>query len=64
MSELYEVRNDIKDSITDSGRKFVDLSRELRINYDTLNSYLNGRRSMPEEVENKIWKIIGIWTSS
>ena len=61
---MYEVRDDIKDAIIDSGKKYVDLSRELKINYDTLNSYLNGRRTMPEDVEDKIWKILGLWTSS
>ena len=59
---MYEIREDIKGIIKTLGKKMSDLSRELKINYDTLNAYINGRREMPAGVAEKINTIITTWS--
>jgi len=58
---MIEVRDDIKARVKDSGRKLTDLSRILELNYDSLNAYVNGRRKMPEIVDEKINKQLTQW---
>jgi plasmid maintenance system antidote protein VapI len=58
---VYEVRDDVKGVLNTLGKKMTDLSRELQINYDTLNAYLNGRREMPSEISERIEKVITKW---
>jgi len=53
-----KIRTDIKKLLKKVGLTMADLSRQLDIPYQTMDSYLNGRRSIPEKVESKIMKIL------
>jgi len=57
----YEVREDVKGALYNLGKKISDLSRALKVNYDTLSAYLNGRREMPLEIQEKINEQISEW---
>ncbi len=59
----YEVRDDIKGVLRTLSKKTSDLSRELKINYDTLCAYINGRRAMPPEVEIRISEVLNKWSN-
>ena len=58
---MLEVRDDIKTVVKGLCRNLSDLSRELQMNYDSLNHYLNGRRPMPQDVSEKIMKVLSNW---
>ncbi len=56
-----KIRTDIKEIIKSHGKKAADLSRDMNINYDTLNSYLNGRKEIPAKVEEQIFLTLKVW---
>ena len=56
-----EIRKDIKQLLKGVGKSGADLSRELDMNYDLLNAYLNGRKKMPRELDTAIEAVIEKW---
>lgn len=54
-------RDDLKKSLKAAGKTSADMARSLNMNYDVLNSYLNGRRPIPYEVEFNITKQLIEW---
>lgn len=48
----------LKKEIKDSGRSFKWLSEKLDIPYQTFIAYMNGYRTMPNDLEKKIKKIL------
>jgi len=53
-----KIRNDIKKRLKKAQMTMADLSRHLNIPYQTMDSYLNGRRSIPEKIDIKIDKVL------
>ena len=51
---MFEIRDDIKKALKESGKTSADLARFLGKNYDVVNRWLNGRAKMPEDVDNQI----------
>lgn len=58
---MYKVHDEVKDSLRKSSHTMTELSIALEINYDQLNHYLNGRRQIPEDVQDKMNKILATW---
>lgn len=58
---IMKIRTDIKDALKESKKSSADLSREIGLNYEILNRYLNGRARMPENVENAISEKLKEW---
>jgi plasmid maintenance system antidote protein VapI len=58
---MYKIRTDIKTSLEELGKTGADLARALQIDYNILNSYLNGRRHIPYETEKRITMILEGW---
>lgn len=56
-----KIREDLKKRVRDSGHKLADLSRAMDMNYDLLNSYLNGRKPMSEAIEDRIEDVLIDW---
>lgn len=56
-----EVRDDLKRRLKDTGKKASDLARELGLNYNILNGYLNGRQKMKVQTNDKINAILSLW---
>ena len=57
----FVIRTDIKNSLKICGKSIADLSRELEIPYQTMDSYLNGRRNIPKGIEARIAKTLEVW---
>jgi len=48
----------LKERIEDSGLKMLWIANKLDIPQSTLSHYINGTRSMPDEINNKIVELI------
>lgn len=60
---VLQVREDVKKRLRMTGKKGSDLARELGLNYDVLNGYLNGRRAMPQGMDDRINGALSVWES-
>ena len=59
----FLIRTDIKDRLKLKNKTIADFSRQLEIPYQTMDSYLNGRRNIPDIVENRMNKTLEDWSA-
>jgi hypothetical protein len=56
---LKNIQMDLKEHIQSKGLKFKWVADKIGVNYITFNAYLNNERNMPQEVSDKVLKLIG-----
>lgn len=59
----FEIATDIKTRLKAAGKTSADLSREMKINYDTLGGFINGRRKMTVDIQDRINKVLESWSA-